>query len=111
MLLQNQNSSQNTWTYVNQICGNNKSETKLIAINKNNKIIIDTQFMANEFYTFFSEIGETYAKKISPPLNFEKNIWKIHFIYVLHMIKDVIKSLKNKKSSGRNIKRNIGTNF
>ena len=85
---------------------NNKSEKAINEIKtENGNTTINTKEIVNTFVNYFTELGKKYAKEIKRPNNFKENYNTINnSMYLYHTnltgVKNVINSLKPKKSTG-----------
>lgn len=103
---QNQGSSKRLWDVVNTIC--QKSDTKVV-INKikleNGSIAENKKDISNAFNKHYCNLGETYAQKITQPIDFIENYNTLENTMYLYPtndteVKKTIKELKQKKAPG-----------
>ena len=64
------NNTKKLWQTINQLCGKTNDKTSVItSLMVGNSRCYDTTKIANEFGDYFTNVGETYARKIPPSQN------------------------------------------
>ena len=111
------NDIRKTWAILNKLTGksNDKSAIPNLFISNNTRIT-DPNTIANDFCSYFSKVGETFASEIPPSINnyqfYLKNNKNNNSLYLSptdpEEVDKIITSMKSKKSSGPD---GINSNF
>ena len=98
------------WELINQVIGKTSDKTNVISFIKVNNIeILNKKAIANEFGKYFSSVGKHFASKVKDPKKstsfynskINRNPKSIYFHSVTEIeVRNLIKSLPNKTSSG-----------
>lgn len=101
------NKTKETWGIINRRLGRTKNENDVITLKVNNNIITDKNKVANLFCTHFAstainKVSDFFSYNLSLPCTLSENIMESIYIEPIsaNELHDVIRNLKNKKSSG-----------